>query len=233
VKASRIVIVGVAALAACGALQMTPPAIGASTAVAPDWTHQMPARHPPPQLGVPMVYDAATGTDVLVARARGEGALLTWTWDGTTWTRQADVGSPPALQNPAMAYDAATGTVVLYGGQHLSHPYTDTTWTWKGPGTHWTKQASATSPPALSHESMAYDPATGTVVLFGGASPSGEIVLGDTWTWNGTTWTQQEPVASPPARSEAAMASDPATGTVVLFGGQSNSGSLDDTWTWG
>jgi hypothetical protein len=78
---------------------------------------------------------------------------------------------------------------------------------------------------------MAYDAATGTVVLFGGFGSSS--LLGDTWTWNGTTWTQQHPATSPSARDVAAVA-DAATGTVVLFGGGSPDGGVfGDTWTWG
>ena len=46
---------------------------------------------------------------------------------------------------------------------------------------------------------MAYDAATGTVVLFGGLGGHGD--LGDTWTWNGTTWTQQAP-SDQPARPD-------------------------------
>jgi hypothetical protein len=81
---------------------------------------------------------------------------------------------------------------------------------------------------------MAYDAATGTAVLFDGID-SDFSYLGDTWTWNGTTWTQQ---ASSPYRGYGAgMAYDAATGTVVLFGGESNrSGHYFlpvSTWTWG
>ena len=77
---------------------------------------------------------------------------------------------------------------------------------------------------------MAYDAATGTVVLFS--------TQGRTWTWDGTTWTQQHPAASPPARAEAAMAYDAATGSAVLFGGYDLTlagrvHDLSDTWTWG
>jgi hypothetical protein len=84
---------------------------------------------------------------------------------------------------------------------------------------------------------MAYDKATGTVVLFGGymgSAPTGHY-LADTWTWNGKTWTQQHPAASPSARDEADMAYDAATRSVVLFGGFANigRGDLVDTWTWG
>jgi hypothetical protein len=38
---------------------------------------------------------------------------------------------------------------------------------------------------------MAYDAAAGTVVMFGGDGLNG--ALNDTWTWNGSDWTQQTP----------------------------------------
>ncbi len=76
---------------------------------------------------------------------------------------------------------------------------------------------------------MAYDAATGNVVLFGGVN---NTYLGDTWVWSGSTWTKQAPATSPPPRWSASMAYDAATGNVVLFGG--NEGEpLGGTWTWG
>src|SRR5439155_20190387 len=60
-----------------------------------------------------------------------------------------------------------------------------------------TNQAPATSPCARVGASMAYDAATSNMVLFGGLNSSSRA-LGDTWTWNGTTWTKQAPAASPP-----------------------------------
>jgi hypothetical protein len=79
---------------------------------------------------------------------------------------------------------------------------------------------------------MTYDAATGNIVLFGGANPRGDP-LGGTWVWDGSTWTEQSPATSPPARIDAAMAYDGATGNVVLFGGQFISQLFNDTWTWG
>ena len=79
---------------------------------------------------------------------------------------------------------------------------------------------------------MAYDAATGTVALFGGFGHHGG--LSGTWTWDGSTWTQQHLAAHPPVREYASMDYDAATGTVVLFSGlglQTN--GLGDTWTWG
>jgi len=103
----------------------------------------------------------------------------------------------------------------------------------------WTQQHPAVRPSARVAQSMAYDAATGTVVLFGGGPTHG--VIGDTWTWDGTTWTQQAPAAHPSARAEGAMAYDAATGTAVLFGGYtstarcdlSNPEYLQQTYTWG
>ncbi len=51
------------------------------------------------------------------------------------------------------------------------------------------------------------------------SSSAALLTAGDTWTWNGTTWTQLHLRASPPAGSGQVMAYDPATGNVVLFGG--------------
>jgi len=78
---------------------------------------------------------------------------------------------------------------------------------------------------------MAYDAATSQLVLFSGSGADG--APRDTWTWDGATWTQQSPAASPPARYYASMAYDPATSQLVLFGGGMNStGIAGDTWTW-
>jgi hypothetical protein len=66
-------------------------------------------------------------------------------------------------------------------------------------------------------------------VLFGGYDTS---FLGDTWTWDGTTWTQDFPATSPSAREGMGMTYDQSRGEVVLFGGYDGSGELGDTWTW-
>jgi hypothetical protein len=129
-----------------------------------------------------------------------------------------------------MAYDAATGTVVLFGGNGHRRPLADT-WTWDG--TTWTKQHPAVHPSTRTQAAAAYDAATSSVVLFGGKGTSSGFLLGDTWTWDGTSWTKQAPVSSPSARDGAAMAYDVATGNVVLFGGNDLSGFPNDTWTWG
>jgi len=66
------------------------------------------------------------------------------------------------------------------------------------------------------------------VVLFGGRSASGP--LADTWTWDGTDWTELSPAHHPPARTFARAAE--AAGAVLVFGGFTRSGELNDTWSW-
>jgi hypothetical protein len=77
---------------------------------------------------------------------------------------------------------------------------------------------------------MAYDPATADVVLFGGSGNGGD--LSDTWTFDGTTWTELSTATRPPARDSASIAYDPTTGHLIMFGGEASSGDLSDTWTF-
>jgi hypothetical protein len=75
----------------------------------------------------------------------------------------------------------------------------------------------------------------GVVVLFGGdvvvgvdsGWPNG--IFGDTWTFDGTSWTQRHPEVSPPARGHVAAAT--LGKEVVLFGGYDGTTWLNDTWT--
>ena len=76
---------------------------------------------------------------------------------------------------------------------------------------------------------MVFDASSGDVLLFGGGNDDG--VLNETWTWDGTDWTQQHPSTSPPARAQPGIAFDQARGEVVMFSGNGG-GYLTDTWTW-
>lgn len=100
------------------------------------------------------------------------------------------------------------------------------------PAGNWTQQNPTGAPSPRMDQSMAYDPQVGNLVLFGGCVPGAPTVDGDTWTWNGTTWTQQNPTSSPSARCESGTAYDGYTQTVVLFGGGNGTTNLNDTWTW-
>jgi hypothetical protein len=79
-------------------------------------------------------------------------------------------------------------------------------------------------PPARTNGVMADDPATGSIVLFGGQGKSAS--LEDTWIWDGSSWSQAHPSTSPPALSGAQMAYDPISRDLVLVGGQIETGTI-------
>ena len=77
---------------------------------------------------------------------------------------------------------------------------------------------------------MTYDPASKQLVLFGGYhhGPTNQ-----TWVWTGSDWNQLHPATSPPPRRNAAMAFDPQTNQLILYGGSgTNNTDLSDTWAW-
>jgi hypothetical protein len=187
-----------------------------------------------------MAYDAATRTVLLFG---GQGSQYPvylgdmWSWNGTAWTRLSPPASPPATTWTSMAYDAAARTVLLLDGGECSPcgGRQATTWSWNG--TAWTRLPPLAGTPAGGGWSMAYDPATATVLLFGGTSigSPAATALDETWSWNGSAWTRLSPAGSPPP-GNASMAYDPAMDAMLLTGpGNGNSasgdGQLNGTWT--
>ncbi len=75
---------------------------------------------------------------------------------------------------------------------------------------------------------MAFDPVSQKVVMFGGLGATSN--LNDTWTFDGTNWTQVNTTTAPPVRNGATMAFDRVTKKLVLFGGYDGTGYLQDTW---
>jgi len=76
---------------------------------------------------------------------------------------------------------------------------------------------------------MAYDSARGVTLLFGGAA--GGTYDGETWEWDGTSWTLRSS-SGPEPRVYHAMAYDSTRGVTVLFGGRGAGGRYGDTWEW-
>src|SRR5215468_2010500 len=79
-------------------------------------------------------------------------------------------------------------------------------------------EAAPVAPAARWGHAMVYDAARDRVLLFGGST--GTTFHDDTWSWDGSRWTQLAPSLSPPARDQHVMAYDGARGRVVLFGGR-------------
>jgi hypothetical protein len=158
---------------------------------------------------------------------------LTWRFP---WLFPPGSVAPGGRIGHAMVYEAPRDRVTFFGGRErvngvLGPVFADTWAFTRTPGVAnpaWTL-LSAGGPPARYDHAMVYDALRDRIVLFGGRNAAG-TALGDTWLWNGSSWSPGP--AGPPARFDHAMAYDSARGVVVLFGGQAAGQKLGDTWEW-
>ncbi len=96
------------------------------------------------------------------------------------------------------------------------------------PGPEWSLQSFSQSPQPRDHAEMAYDAATGKVVLTGGESGGGP----ETWLYDGSTWVEQSTPQSPPQLYTAGVAYDAADKQIVIADGLVNGGRRSVTWTY-
>jgi hypothetical protein len=146
---------------------------------------------------------------------------------------------PAERAGPIMVYDPENHGVLMFGGS--THAVTadgsnavslGDTWLWNGKS--WSL-LTGDGPSTRSASVAAYDSVRHVIVLFGGSGPAGvgpAKLFDDTWTWDGTTWTQQFPAHKPNPRFDAAIAFDQRRGVTVMYGGLGQTETYDDTWTW-
>jgi hypothetical protein len=138
---------------------------------------------------------------------------------------------PTPRQGAAFAYDPKLGVDILFGGQNGSQFLGDT---WEFVDNQWIQLTPTLSPHARTGASLTYEHGGGGgyLLLFGGWS-GGIGYWGDTWEFNGITWTLVS-LTGPSERAYASMTYDNSTGdkSVVLFGGINGGGTLSDTWIY-
>lgn len=192
----------------------------------------------PPRANHSAVYDASTnrlivfgGHDCFVPRfsdvwvlthANGLGGHPEW--------RKLDVsGGPGARTNHTAVFDTRAGRMIVYGGTDKDASYFPEVWTLEnanGIGTpRWTTHhVDGERPVARYGHVSAFDDATGSMIVFGGAH--GAQVLNDVWLLRNSgasgksTWTRL-PVAGrlPPARATHAGAYDASDNRLIVIGG--------------
>ena len=213
------------------------------------WTNVSPAVAPSPRRYHAMVYDARRGRVVLFGGADLVAAFTdTWEYDGATWTQIPTTTAPSLRYHATIAYDTVRARIVLFGGSNATGlPLADT---WALDGATWTQLATPVAPPARSRASLTFDARRDRLVLFGGfdsTAVSGSVTgqcLGDTWDFDGTTWTQVVTALAPAPRSMHWAVFDRVRGRTMIFGGSGNllqgghSGSgativnHNDTWSF-
>jgi hypothetical protein len=154
------------------------------------------------------------------------GALAQWSTTSDTDLKLSDYSGDQVQPKIAPTADGGAWVSWLDNG-HTS--YRNDTFTWDG--STGMNRAAMTGPAGRLYHGMAYDSTRHVTVAYGGEDSTGQI-LGDTWEWNGSAWTQS--VASgPSARERVAIAFDAAHSKIVLFGGVDGSSSLrGETWVY-
>lgn len=198
------------------------------------WTPQYLATSPQARSGGALADDDATGALTLVGGTSSSHDVLADTWTYALaatrlkWTPGTPTVSPPASAGMSSAFDPAIGRVAVIGGSSADNSL----WLWDG--STWTPESLGFpgSAVVIDGGSMAFDAATGSLLLF--ALPRSGAPADSTWTWNGQdAWVAANPAASPTARTFSSMAFDSATGKLILFGGSDAGGNpLGDTWSW-
>lgn len=197
------------------------------------WTRRTPSVVPSARYSAGMVYETKHRRVLLFggieAHRGGSGFVLadnrTWEWSGGDWRVLSTPNSPTPRGTPAMAVDPSSGDVWMFGGgtetQVLDELY-------RFDGTAWTSiPKTGAWPPARAAASLGFDPVSKKLVLFGGVAsfavnasgnPETGMPFVDTWTWDGSAWTQVPAVDAPAARPPVRLGADsvPLTGRSSL-----------------
>ena len=193
------------------------------------WQPLHPATSPPARALAASAFD---GTRMVLFGGSGVGGGFlkdTWAFDGVDW-KQIRTTNGPSARATSMVYDGER--IVLFGG-YDGRIHDDT---WVFDGKTWTQLRPETSPPGRYQAAMAFDGRE--IVLFGGATyvDGARTPLGDTWTFDGRTWTERRIVDGPIARTDVAVGSD---GTrPVMFGGFAGPYDnglyeyVNEAWVW-
>ena len=174
----------------------------------------------------------------LVLRAAPRAA-----WSAVASAGATVTGSTFRCDNPGAA---SNSKMYVFGGCLDNNTATTLNDLWEfdalaGTFTQINNGTTAPAPHQRGRCSVAWNPLTNKLVVFGGDTRSGgtlpaNTLLNDTWEWDPTTntWTDVTPAAGSPApRRWAAMAFEPALGGMLLFGGDLGAGALgvnSETW---
>lgn len=166
------------------------------------WSLSTPAQSPPARDWYASAWDAGRGRYVLFGgRGYPTGGTTqgdfgdTWEFDGTNWTQLTPPASPSARRWAAMTYDATLAKCVLFGGATLGTTFLGDTWTWDGAA--WAQLAPTTSPSPRARGWLEWDSLRNRALYFGGKNTTANLALGETWSWDGASWTQLTTVTQP------------------------------------
>jgi streptogramin lyase len=226
----------------------------------PSWTRLTPSGiAPAARTRSAVVYDSVNNRMIIFAGQDGSGsggATFSDVWVLTNangvgipaWIQLSPSGGPPPGQYGATAvYDPSSNRMTVFaGGAQGTGVATNAVWTLTnanglGGPPSWINlipEGSVGSPSKRGFGAGAYDPTKNQMTVFGGQDSTG--LLNDTWVLlnaNGqggtAAWVQRNASGSLPApRNDHTGALDPVTKRLIIFGGFTFNGVLNDAWVF-
>lgn len=205
------------------------------------WADRTPQGQRPPYTNrVRAAWDAGLG-QMLVFGGIGHCFLKNDMWayvsSERSWRRAAGTAVPITRREGATAvYDAEKDEILVFGGCDGSSPRSDVI-ALSALGSVRGVNATTSPPPARTDHGAAWDPIERVMYVFGGRGPAGTDggYLGDLWRFRPST-AQWELLPStgltPRARADFAMAWDLSRRQLLLFGGATASGPVNDLWAF-
>jgi hypothetical protein len=158
-------------------------------------------------------------SDSYIDEFNSNGTLrLIWGYRNGGWFSLALDKGPSSCASPLSAYDTARSRLVVTCGGASTFEFD---------GTAWTTLTPKNNPPERRFAALAYDENLKKTVFFGGFD--GTNFRNDTWTWDGTNWTEVKK-NKPPNRSLMAVWYDPLQKKTILYGGLGRA-SIDERIT--
>jgi len=179
---------------------------------------------PPGNYGHSVAAGPEPGQILMTAGDRSVDYLRdTWLWSNGGWTATRDDDAPADPRRySSLVHDPKTATTIIAGGLIDFEGYT-----WRDPLVGW--QQDAPGIPRSRH-TLVYNTARERVLAFGGQVAGTGTTVADLRELDGF-WRSiaTDDPAAPPRYSGVAFY-DPIRHGLVVFGGQSNQGILNDTW---
>ncbi len=206
-----------------------------------NWTKITTTTTPSARAWYGLAYDSDRRRTIMMGGLSPTNAILgdTWEWDGTRWSAGPLARNGLPRYGHKMAYDEQRKKVVSFGGYGSGVTFVDT---WEYDGSSWTLMSPLASPHKRGDVALAYDPARKRTVLFGGeditiiGGTTFKYVFGDTWEYDGVTWSNRQTATSPTKQEAGSLFFDPRRRDLLLFGGLNDDQGIasGDVWryTW-
>lgn len=202
------------------------------------WANLTPTAGPPapaPRLFPASIYDPH-GHRMITWSGQAQGVFFNdvWAFDLTNnaWSQFTPAGGPPNVRyGVGYAFDPVARDLVTFAG-FTNQGRFDDVWRFNDQALTWTDVSPGLGPGERCLHAACYDAVGHRMIMFAGQNNFGP--LDDLWTLdlNTDTWTELTPLPKPSGRYFASLVYDAANRRATLFGGQTATVAVNETWVF-